>query len=74
MALSDKTRFGALGSTTNNGASPTEFEVIRLRHLWHPQGKTAVVRELFAPVYEWFTEGFDTVDLKEAESLPDELS
>ncbi len=31
-------------------------------------------RELLAPVYSWFTEGFDTRDLKEAKALPDELS
>ncbi len=43
----------------------------RLRHL---QGKTIEARDLLAPLYGWFTEGFDTVDLKEAKALLDELS
>jgi predicted ATPase len=45
-----------------------------LARLWQNQGKTAEARELLAPVYDRFTEGFDTVDLKEAKSLLDELS
>ncbi len=46
----------------------------RLARLWHSQGKTTEVRDLIAPVYGWFTEGFDTADLKEAKALLDELS
>ncbi len=45
-----------------------------LARLWQQQGKTAEARELLAPVYGWFTEGFDTADLKDAKSLLDELS
>jgi predicted ATPase len=41
--------------------------------LWRGQGKTQQARELLAPVYGWFTEGFDTLDLKEAKALLDEL-
>jgi predicted ATPase len=37
------------------------------------QGKRNRARELLAPVYGWFTEGFDTLDLKEAKALLDEL-
>jgi predicted ATPase len=37
------------------------------------QGQTAAARDLLAPVYSWFTEGFDTPDLKEAKALIDEL-
>ncbi len=37
-------------------------------------GKTTEARDLLAPVYGWFTEGFYTADLKEAKSLLDELS
>ncbi len=47
---------------------------IRLARLWHSQGKTTEARDLLAPVYGWFTEGFDTVDLKEAKALMEELS
>jgi predicted ATPase len=38
------------------------------------QGKVQQARELLAPVYGWFTEGFDTSDLKEAKALVDALS
>jgi predicted ATPase len=41
--------------------------------LWRSQGKVQQARELLAPVYGWFTEGFDTLDLKEAKSLLDKL-
>ncbi len=41
--------------------------------LWRDQGKPAEARELLAPVYGWFTEGFDTADLKEAKALLEEL-
>ena len=44
-----------------------------LARLWRDQGKAQQARELLAPVYGWFTEGFDTRDLKEAKSLLDEL-
>ena len=41
--------------------------------LWRDQGKRDAARDLLAPVYGWFTEGFDTLDLKEAKTLLDEL-
>ena len=44
-----------------------------LARLWRDQGKPQQARELLAPVYRWFTEGFDTRDLKEAKALLDEL-
>ena len=44
-----------------------------LARLWRDQGKPAAARELLAPVYGWFTEGFDTLDLKDAKALLDEL-
>ncbi len=44
-----------------------------LARLWRDQSKVSEARELLAPVYEWFTEGFDTRDLKEAKALLDEL-
>jgi hypothetical protein len=40
-----------------------------LARLWRDQGKVQQARELLAPVYGWFTEGFDTRDLKEAKTL-----
>ena len=40
-----------------------------LARLWQQQGKWAEARELLAPIYGWFTEGFDTADLLEAQTL-----
>ena len=45
-----------------------------LARLWRDQGKVSEARELLAPVYGWFTEGFDTRDLKEAKALLEELA
>jgi predicted ATPase len=45
-----------------------------MARLWRDQGKQNEGRELLAPVYGWFTEGFDTLDLKEAKTLLDTLA
>ena len=45
-----------------------------LARLWRDQGKVQQARELLAPVYGWFTEGFDTRDLREAKALLDALA
>ena len=45
-----------------------------MARLWRDQGKKQQARELLAPVYGWFTEGFDTRDLKEAKALLEELA
>jgi predicted ATPase len=45
-----------------------------LARLWHHQGKRDEARGLLAPIYGWFTEGFDTADLQEAKALLEELS
>jgi predicted ATPase len=47
---------------------------MNLARLWRDQGKMQQARELLAPVYGWFTEGFDTRDLKEAKALLRELA
>jgi len=44
-----------------------------LARLWHDQGKRAEARDLLNPIYDWFTEGFDAPDLKEARALLAEL-
>ena len=43
-----------------------------MARLWRDQGKRAEARDLLAPIYGWFTEGFGTLDLKEAKRLLDE--
>jgi predicted ATPase len=45
-----------------------------MARLWRDQGKPQQARELLAPIYGWFTEGFDTRDLKEAKGLLDALA
>jgi predicted ATPase len=45
-----------------------------MARLWRDQGKRQQARGLLAPIYGWFTEGFDTLDLKEAKALLDELT
>jgi predicted ATPase len=45
-----------------------------MARLKRDQGKRDAARELLAPVYGWFTEGFDTLDLKEAKALLAELA
>jgi len=45
-----------------------------MARLWRDQGKRDEARELLAPVYSWFTEGFDTRDLRDAKALLNELA
>ncbi len=62
-------------SLANN--KPKSWELcaaMSLARLWRDQGKVQQARELLAPAYGWFTEGFDTRDLKEAKALLDELA
>jgi predicted ATPase len=48
--------------------------VMSMARLWRDQGRRQQARELLAPVYGWFTEGFDTLDLRHAKALLDELA
>ena len=45
-----------------------------MARLWREQGKRDEAHAVLAPIYGWFTEGFDTLDLKEAKVLLDELT
>jgi len=47
---------------------------VSLSRLWQQQGKHTAAHELLAPLYGWFTEGFDTADLQEAKALLEELA
>jgi len=44
-----------------------------IARLWRDQGKRRQGYDLLAPVYDWFTEGFETLDLKEAKALLEQL-
>ena len=47
---------------------------VSLGHLWRDEGKRTQARRLLAEVYDWFTEGFETPDLRDARSLLAELA
>ena len=64
----------ALAIARQQGAKSLELRAaMSLSRLWQQQGKQAEARELLAPVYGWFTEGFDTADLQEAKALLEAL-
>ena len=65
----------ALSMTRRQEAKFWELRAaIRLARLWRDQGKLRQAHDLLAPIYDWFTEGFDTLDLKEAKALLDQLA
>jgi predicted ATPase len=64
----------ALSIAAEQGAKLWELRAaVSLGRLRRDRGRRAEARDLLAPVYYWFTEGFDTPDLKEAKALLDEL-
>jgi predicted ATPase len=64
----------ALAIAQNQQAKSLELRAATsLARLWHQHGKRQEAYDLLAPVYNWFTEGFDTADLKEARGLLNEL-
>jgi predicted ATPase len=64
----------ALDVARHQEAKALELRAARsLSRLWQQQGKHTEARELLAPIYHWFTEGFDMVDLQEAKALLDAL-
>jgi class 3 adenylate cyclase/predicted ATPase len=64
----------ALAVARKQQAKSWELRVaMSMARLWRDQGKRQQAHDLLAPVYDWFTEGFDTLDLKQAKALLDEL-
>jgi predicted ATPase len=60
----------ALDITRRQQAKSLELRAaVSLSRLWLSRGKRNAARELLAPIYDWFTEGFDTADLQEAQAL-----
>ena len=74
-AEAEKAFSRALDTARHQEAKSLELRAATsLARLWQARGKTAAARDLLAPVYGWFTEGFDTADLREAKVLLDELA
>jgi predicted ATPase len=65
----------AVATTVQQGAKGLELRATAgLARLWAEQGEQQKAYDLLSPVYDWFTEGFDTKDLKEAKALLEELA
>ena len=65
----------ALAVASKQGAKSWELRAATsMARLWCEKGKRQQARDLLAPVYGWFNEGFDTQDLKEAKALLEELA
>jgi predicted ATPase len=65
----------AIEIARQQGAKSLELRAVtNLAHLWQQQGRREEARKILAEMYSWFTEGFDTADLKDAKALLEELS
>jgi predicted ATPase len=74
-ARAEREYLQALEIARNQSAKSLELRAATsLGRLWRDQGKHTEACELLAPVYGWFTEGFDTLDLREAKALLDALA
>jgi class 3 adenylate cyclase/predicted ATPase len=74
QAAAEQNYYQALAVAKRQSAKVFELRAATsLARLWREQGKHAEARDLLGSVYDWFTEGFDTRDLKEAKALLDEL-
>ena len=74
--MADTYAGAALGPVAHSQQAKS-FELraaMSMARLWRDRGKRDEARDLLAPVYGWFTEGFDTPDLKQAKALLDELA
>jgi predicted ATPase len=75
QAAAEQSYRQALGVARRQSAKLFELRAaMSMARLWSDQGKREEARDLLAPVYGWFTEGHDTLDLKEAKKLLDELA
>ena len=67
--------FKAINIARRQGARSWELRAtVSLCRLWRAQGKKEEAPQMLAEIYDWFTEGFDTIDLKEAKVLLKDLS
>ena len=74
-AAAEQNYHQALATAKRQSAKTLELRAATsLARLWCDQGKRDEARELLAPIFGWFTEGFDTLDLMEAKALLDELA
>jgi predicted ATPase len=70
QAAAEQNYHRALAVAARQNAKALELRAATsLAHLWRDQGKRVEARDLLAPIYEWFTEGFDTPVLQDAKAL-----
>ena len=75
MARADRSFRNALQVARAQQAKALELRAATsLARLWAEQGERRKAHDLLAPIYSWFTEGFDTADLNDAKALLDELA
>ncbi len=75
MASVEQSLFRSLDTAREQRAKTIELQAaVSLSRFWLSQGRRHEARELLAPVYDWFTEGFDTPVLQAAQALMDDLS
>jgi predicted ATPase len=74
LAAAERSYHQALAVAERQSAKLFELRAAAsLARLWRDQDKRTEARDLLAPIYNWFTEGFETKDLKEAKALLDQL-
>ncbi len=72
--MAEESLLQAIDIAHHQGGKSFEFKAaISLARLWQEQDRRDAARELLTPIYDWFTEGFDTAHLIEAKALLDEL-
>jgi hypothetical protein len=73
MLQPDSPRLGLRSGLNPLERSSKMGPAMSMAQLWRDQGKCQQAHDLLASVYDWFTEGFDTLDLKEAKALLEQL-
>jgi predicted ATPase len=74
-AAAERSYHQALAVAERQSAKPFELRAaVSLARIWRGQGKRTEARDLLAPIYNWFIEGFDTPVLQDAKTLLDQLA
>ena len=75
LSVAERSYYHAITVARSQSAKLLELRAsTSLARLWRDQGKRGEARNLLSPIFDWFTEGFDALDLKDARTLLDELA